>query len=83
MQLRATVTIIGKKFSIWKDKDGVEHKSFIANISQNNGEIVDSIRLNQEEFDKIEQNKIYTILCEYATSKNGNYLKIVEIIDNK
>ena len=83
MQLKATVFIIGKRISIYKDKEGVEHKSFIANVSQNNGEIVDTIRLNQNLYDKIESNRMFTILCEYATSKNGNYLKIVDIIDNK
>lgn len=83
MQLKAVVFIIGKRISIYKDKEGVEHTTYIVNISQNNGEIIEMLRLNQQQYDKIEANKMYSILCEYATSKNGNYLKIVDIIDNK
>lgn len=83
MQLKATVFIIGKRISIYKDKEGVEHTTYIANISQNNGEILEMLRINQQQYDKINSNTMYNLLCEYSSTKYGNYLKIVDIIDNK
>lgn len=83
MQMKAIITLIGKKVTKWNDKDGVEHLSYIANISQNNGCDVSTIRLNEEQFNRIESNKVYTITCEYNTSKNGNYLRIIDIVESK
>lgn len=47
MRVIAKVHVLGKVSRPWKDRDGVNRVTNIANVSQNNGEIVDSIRLTQ------------------------------------
>ena len=83
MRVIAKVHVLGKVSRPWKDRDGVNRVTNIANVSQNNGEIVDSIRLTQEQFDSVVSGKDYTVTADYGTSINGNYLRIMDIAEIK
>ena len=81
MKLKAVVHVLAKMNKPWKDKDGVLHPSWSANIMQNNGEIIDSIRLNEDQYNVVEAVKIYTISADYVNGRNGAYLHIVDITE--
>ena len=83
MQVKANVFVLGKLSKPWKDKEGVEHNSCSINVMQNNGEIVDKLRLTQEQFNKVEANKTYAITADFGTGSNGGYLHIVDIAEIK
>ncbi len=81
MRVKALVTVLGKVEKTWVDKEGVTHPSFSVNIMQESGQIVESIRLNAEQYKLVEANKVYTIFADYGTSKNGAYLKVIDIAE--
>ena len=81
MRVKAVATILGKVEKAWTDKDGVTHPSYSVNIMQENGQIVETLRLNAEQYRSVEANKVYTIFADYGTSKNGAYLKIIDIAE--
>lgn len=83
MRVIANVTLLGKVSKPWKDREGVERISYSANIMQNNGEIIDTIRLSQEQFNNLLAGKAYTITADYGNGSNGGYLRIVNIIETK
>lgn len=49
MRVTANVMLLGKIAKPWKDKEGNERVSYSANIMQENGQIIDSVRLTQEQ----------------------------------
>jgi hypothetical protein len=79
MRISANVTILGKIQKPWIDNTGVERTSYSANIMQNNGEIVDTLRLSQEQYNSIEVKKEYILQADYGTGKNGGYLRLIDI----
>jgi hypothetical protein len=81
MRVKSIVSILGKVIKPWKDSDGVEHLSYSVNIMQENGTIVDVLRLNAEQFASVEAGKIYTITADYGNGKNGAYLRITDIAE--
>ena len=83
MEVHFNVTLIGKVIKPWKDDTGQEHKSFLGNISQKNGEIIDRIRLTQSQYDALVAGKQYAITADYGTGRNGGYLRIVNIEEAK
>lgn len=83
MRLSAQVTILAKVTKPWKDKEGNERVSYSANIMQNNGEIIDSVRLTQEQYNTVVAGKPHTITADYGVGSNGGYLRIVNISENK
>lgn len=83
MRLEAYVQILAKMKKSWKDSQGVEHLSHTANVMQEQGEIIDTIRLTVEQFDMIEANKNYVVTADYGIGKNGGYLRLVSINPEK
>lgn len=83
MRVNAVVQVLAKVSKPWKDESGNERLSYSANIMQNNGEIIDTLRLNAEQFAKIENGKMYNVCADYGTGRNGAYLRIVSITENK
>ena len=81
MILYGNVQLLGKVIKHWRDSEGIEHTSHFANVMQNNGEIIEKLRLSQEQFNKVEAGKVYTLWTEYGTGKNGGYLKILDIVE--
>lgn len=78
MQVEACINILGKYKKPWI-KDGVERNSYSANIMQNNGMIIDTIRLTSDLYEKIEAGREYRMVAQYLTGKNGGYLRIEDI----
>ena len=57
--------------------------SYFANIMQDKGTIIDTLRLNEEQFSQIEANQSYTITADFGTGRNGGYLRVVDIVSAK
>ena len=83
MRLTGNVQILAKLKNPWVDSNGIEKISYSANVLQNNGEIIDTIKLSLEQFNSIEPNKPYQITADFGTGKNGGYLRIVDISPSK
>lgn len=83
MRVTAHVFILAKVQKPWVDSNGTERTSYSANITQSNGEIIDTIRLSIEQFNDIEPNKAYTITANYGIGKNGGYLRLLDITPAK
>lgn len=83
MRVSANVHVLAKLKKPWTDDAGNERQSYSANIMQNNGEIVSTIRLTADQYAKIENGKSYSIFADFGTGRNGAYLKIVDINENK
>lgn len=83
MRIKSNVTLLGKVAKLWKDKEGNERVSYSANIMQENGEIIDTIRLTQEQYNPLLAGKAYTITADYGVGSNGGYLRIVDITETK
>lgn len=83
MRVKAYVTLLGKVAKPWKDRDGIERVSYSGNVMQENGEIIDTVRLTQEQYNALFAGKAYTITADYGTSNNGGYLRIVDIAETK
>ena len=79
MKVSATVYVLAKIQKPWTAQDGSSHISYSANIMQDNGEIISTIKLTQEQYDAIEASKNYTVSAIYGIGKNGGYLKLVGI----
>ncbi len=79
MKVTALVQVLGKVQKPWKDSEGNEKISYSANIMQDNGTIIDTLRLTKEQFESMEPNKPYILYAEYGTGKNGGYLRIAGI----
>lgn len=79
MNLTANLVILAKIQKPWTDSTGTERTSYSANIMQNNGEIIDTLRLSLEQYNAIEANKPYLVNVEYGTGKNGAYLRLIDI----
>ncbi len=83
MRVNSSIHVLAKIQKPWIDSNGVERMSYSANVMQNGGEIIDTIRLTLEQYQIIEPNKQFTITADYGTGKNGNFLKLVDIIPAK
>lgn len=84
MRVTANVTLLGKVEKPWKDKEGNVRVSYSANIMQENGQIIDTLRsLTQEQFNYLVAGKSYVITADYSNGSNGGYLRIVNIVENK
>ncbi len=79
MKVTALVQILAKIQKPWKDSEGNERLSYSANIMQDNGTIIDTVRLTKEQFECIEANKPYIFEADFGTGKNGAYLRITNI----
>lgn len=83
MRVHASVTLIGKVAKPWKDSEGVERVSYSCHIMQNEGEIVETIRITQAQYNVLIAGKPYLITADYGVGKNGGYLRIVNIEETK
>lgn len=79
----AKTHVLAKVQKPWKDSNGVERLSYSINIMQEQGQVIDTLRLNQEQYNMIEANKPYTVIADYGTGKNGSFLRVVDIIADK
>mgnify|MGYP001154944514 CR=1 FL=1 len=54
MRVTALVQVLGKVQKPWKDSEGNERISYSANIMQEKGTIIDTIRLSKEQFECVD-----------------------------
>lgn len=78
MKIEAYFTALGKFTKPWT-KDGKVNNSYAVNIMQNNGMIIDTIRLTSDLYEKIEAGREYRLIAHYMLGKNGGYLRIEDI----
>lgn len=83
MRIYAEIYVLAKLKKPWTDEKGVEHLAYSTNIMQENGEIIDTLRLSQSQHDSIEPNKNYTVTVGYGKGQNGGYLKLLTIVPKK
>lgn len=83
MRVTAKVHVLAKVQKPWRDSNGVERLSYSINIMQENGQVIDTLRLNQEQYGMVEANKPYSVIGELNSSKNGSYLRVVDIVADK
>lgn len=83
MKVSAVITLLGKVKKTWTDSNNVERLSYKGNIMQDNGEIIDTISLTEEQFNTLATGKVYNVSANYGTGSNGGYLKITSITENK
>jgi hypothetical protein len=81
MRLIGTIQVLAKLKTPWIDSNGIEKVSYSANILQNNGEVIDTIRLSLEQFNSIDPNnkQPYQITADFGNGKHGGYLRIIDI----
>lgn len=83
MRVTAHVFILARLQRPWTDSAGMEKMAYSANVSQLNGEVIDTIRLTKEQYDSVEANKSYLVTADYGIGKNGGYLRLVSIQPDK
>ena len=83
MRLQANVLVIGKLKKPWTDTAGNQRVAYSANVVQNNGEVIDNIRLSEFQFSSLEVNQPYVITADFGRGQNGGYLHIVDITPQK
>jgi len=84
MRVTAKVHVLAKIQKPWIDSNGTERLSFSINIMQEQGQVIDTLRLNQEQFNLVEANKQFAIIADYnSKGKNGAFLNVIDIISEK
>lgn len=83
MRIIAKTHVLGKVQKPWTDSNGVERLSYSINIMQEQGQVIDTLRLNQDQYNMVEANKPYTIIADYGMGKNGSFLRVVDIVAEK
>lgn len=83
MRVIATVHVLAKLQKPWTADDGTTRTFFSANVMQDNGEIISTIKLTQEQFNVIEAGKSYNVTALFGVGKNGGYLRFLDFIPTK
>lgn len=83
MRVTAKVHVLAKVQKPWTDSNGVERLSYSINIMQENGQVIDTLRLNQEQYGMVEANKPYSVIGDLSSGKNGSFLRVVDIVADK
>lgn len=83
MRVTAKVHVLAKVQKPWTDSNGVERLSYSINIMQEQGQVIDTLKLNQEQYNLVEANKSYTVIADYGSGKNGSFLRVVDIVADK
>lgn len=83
MNVEFSVYVLGKLIKHWTGSDGKEYFSYTVNIAQNDGEIIDTLRLSKEQYEMIEVKRPYLVNATYGVGKNGGYLRLISIQPEK
>lgn len=79
MKLTAKVVLIGKDTKNYVDANGNSKSMYLANIAQENGKIIDTIKVPEELFPMLEGGNEYDVELLSTTGKNGTYLRVTGI----
>lgn len=79
MKLTAKVVLIGKDATTFVDANGNKRTSYLANIAQEQGRIIDTLRVPEESFAILEAGHEYLVELVSSTGKNGTYIRVINI----
>lgn len=79
MELQGNVTVIGLDSNNYIDKTGTARTSHVANISQRNGKIIDTVRIPPELYAILKPGENYIFSMLTSSGRNGLYLRLVDI----
>lgn len=79
MQITAKVQAIGKRKNSWKNAEGQTIESLIGNYSQEDGSIIDELRLQANQFEAWEAGRTYVVRGNLLKGRSGLYLQVVEL----
>ncbi len=79
MKMTAKVLLIGKNSVTFTDAAGNVRTSFTANIAQEQGKIIDTIKVPEELFPMLEGGNEYSVELLSTTGKTGTYLRVTGI----
>lgn len=79
MELIAHVKMIGTDSSDYMDKTGAARTACYANVSQKNGQIIDTVRIPPEFLSMLKQGEDYNFSMISSNGRNGLYLRLVDI----
>lgn len=83
MRINAKVYVLAKLAKPWIDSNGHQQTSYSVNISQNDGEIIDTLRIPEACFALVQPNSYCEIVADYGIGKNGGYLRVLNISEAK
>ncbi|MEY8356729.1 hypothetical protein AALB39_25725 [Lachnospiraceae bacterium 54-53] len=83
MKLSTTVFLLNKKENEYTARDGSLKQSYRITISQENNSIIAELPVNQELYQTLEPNRNFDVVCEYRSTKNGNYLTVLSAKPSK
>ena len=79
MLLKASVTVIGKDRQNYTDTYGTSKYLYVVNISQDNGKIVDTLHVSEEQFGMMEPGKECILEMVSKNGRNGLYLRTTTV----
>ncbi len=79
MILKGTFSVLAKLSAPWTDSNGNARTSYSINVAQDNGRVIDRLRVSKEHWDTIEANCEYEITADVSSGKNGLYLRVTDI----
>lgn len=81
MVMKARFTVIGKFTVPFIASDGTAKESPKVNIAQDNGKVIETLRVTLEQFNVLETGLEYTANIISGNGKNGLYLKVLDIAE--
>ncbi len=75
MLLKASVTVIGKDRQNYVDMNGVSKTLYIVNVAQDNGKVIETLHVSEEQFAMMEPGKEYILEMVSKNGRNGLYLR--------
>lgn len=83
MLLKSNVNVIGKNVQNYVDANGMSKKLYVVNIYQDNGKIIDSLRVSEEQFALLEPGKEFVLEMTSGNGRNGLFLKTTAVYPAK
>lgn len=74
MLIKTYIHVLNLKKEDFVDAEGSKRESFKVNYSQSDGEVVGSLTVRKEIFDKLSKGGDFEIGGEYRQTRNGNYI---------
>lgn len=79
MIFKGSFLVLAKLSTPWTDNNGNAHTSYSVNVAQDNGRVIDRLRISKEHWDTIGANCEYEITADVSSGKNGLYLRVTDI----
>lgn len=83
MLLKASVTVIGKDRQNYVDMNGASKTLYIVNIAQDNGKLIETLHVSEEQFAVMEPGKEFVLEMISKNGRNGLYLRTMAVYPTK